>query len=372
MAEKRDYYEVLGVPRDASQDDIKRAFRRLARRHHPDVNPEDPEAEGRFKEVAEAYEVLGDPDRRQQYDRYGHVLPGSSVSGDFWDEFGGFGSLFDAFFGGRRTAARPRTRRGSDLRYDLEITLEEVHRGVERVIRAERVQVCEDCGGTGSQSRAGEVACLACGGTGETQQVTATPFGRLSTVTTCRRCQGRGAVVSDPCPSCRGQGRRPGESEIRVQIPAGIEEGASIRVSGGGEAGERGAPSGDLYVFVHVKPHAIFERHGRDLSCELPIPFTTAALGGKATVPTLDGAEELVVPAGTQTGEVFAIRAAGLPDARTGVPGSLHVKVRVVTPRKLSRKQREALEEFARAGGDVVEGEKGWFERFREALGGEE
>ena len=371
MAEKRDYYQVLEVGRNASQDEIKRAFRRLARRHHPDVNPEDPSAEDRFKEVAEAYEVLGDPERRQHYDLYGHATPGAPIPGDFWDEFGGFGSLFDAFFGTRRTAAHPRMRRGSDLRYDLEITLEEVQRGVERVIRAERVQACQDCGGTGSQSRSGERPCPGCGGTGQTQQVTATPFGRLSTVTTCRTCQGRATVVSDPCSSCRGAGRLLAEAEIPVQIPLGVEDGASIRVNGAGEAGERGSPAGDLYVFVHVKPHAIFERQGRDLACEVPIPFTVAALGGTVSVPTLNGAEKLGIPSGTQTGEVLAVRGCGLPDARTGVPGSLHVGVRVVTPRRLTKKQRELLEDFARAGGDAVEGEKGWFERFRDALNGE-
>jgi molecular chaperone DnaJ len=373
MSPKRDYYEVLGVGRGATQDDIKKAFRRLARRHHPDVNPEDPEAEDRFKEVAEAYEVLGDADRRQHYDLYGEAGPGAAVAGDFWEEFGGFGGLFDAFLGGgRQTAARARARRGSDLRYDLEITLEEVLTGIDRTIRAERVQTCSDCDGTGSQSGGGERQCPTCGGNGEVQQVTATPFGRLSTITTCRTCQGRGNVVSDPCPSCHGNGRMVGEAEIPVRIPEGIEGGTSIRVDGAGEAGERGAAPGDLYVFVHVKPHEIFERHGRDLSCEVPIPFTTAALGGKIVIPALDRREDLGVPGGTQTGDVLSIRGLGLPDPRTGVRGSLHVKVRVVTPRKLSKRQRELLAEFAREGGDAMDEEKGWFARFRDAISGED
>lgn len=380
MAPKRDYYEVLGVGRNATQDEIKQAFRKLARRYHPDVNPEDPQAEGRFKEVAEAYEVLGDPQRREHYDLYGHALPGPLPAADFWDEFGGFGSLFDAFFGPfdfaqgrpRGSAARPHARRGSDLRYDLEIALEEVLTGADKVIRAERVQACEDCGGTGSRSGGGERPCATCGGAGETQQVAATPFGRLSTIATCRTCQGRGSVVADPCPQCRGTGRRAGGAEIAVQIPAGIEDGTSIRVNGAGEAGERGTPAGDLYVFVHVRPHEVFERHGRDLYCEAPIPFTTAALGGAVQIPALDGVEDLSVPAGTQTGEVLSIPALGLPDPRTGVRGSLRVRVRVVTPRRLTKKQRELLEEFAREGGDEIVEEKGWFARLKEALSGEE
>ncbi len=372
MAGKRDYYEVLGVGRDASQDEIKRAFRRLARRHHPDVNPEDPEAEDRFKEVAEAYEVLGDPERRQRYDLYGHAGPVGAAGADLWEEFGGFGSLFDAFFGGgARTSARARTRRGADLRYDIEVTLEEVMTGVDKVIRAERVQACPDCEGTGSSSRSGEQACLACGGAGQVEHISNTPFGRLSTVATCSRCQGRGSVVRDPCPACRGTGRRAAETEIPVHIPEGIEEGASIRLNGYGEAGERGAPAGDLYVFVHVKAHEVFHREGRDLGCEVPIPFTTAALGGKVPIPTLGGTEELAVPAGTQTGSVLSVRHLGLPDARTGVRGSLHVRVRVVTPRKLTKRQRDLLSEFAEEGGDSIDGEKGWFARFKEALSGE-
>ncbi len=372
MDAKRDYYEVLGVDRTATQDEIKKAFRRLARRHHPDVNPEDPEAEGRFKEAAEAYEVLSDPERRERYDLYGQTMP-SAAGGDFWEEFTGFGSLFDAFFsGGRRTAARTQARRGADLRYDLEIILEEVLIGADKVIRAERVQACPDCDATGSQSRAGPRSCTTCNGTGETQQVTATPFGRLSTITTCRTCQGRGAVVSDPCPACRGTGRKTAQAEISVHIPEGIEDGTSIRVPGAGEAGERGAPSGDLYVFAHVKQHEIFQRDGRDLWCEVPVPFTTAALGGAIPIPSLNGKEELAVPAGTQTSEVLSVRGLGLPDARTGVRGSLHVRVRVVTPRKLTKRQREILAEFAQEGGDTVDEEKGWFARFKEALSGEE
>ncbi len=372
MASKRDYYDILGVDRSASEDEIKRAFRRLARRHHPDVNPDDPEAEVRFKEVAEAYEVLRDPERRRQYDYFGHAGPGVPAAGDLWEEFGSFGSLFDAFFGTPRAATRARPRRGSDLRYDLEITLEEVLGGAEKTIEAERIQRCEDCEATGSRSQRGERSCPTCGGSGQTQHTTATPFGRLSTVTTCHTCGGSGEVVSDPCQSCGGTGRRLAQAGIAVEIPAGIEDGASVRVSGAGEAGERGAPAGDLYVFVHVRPHEIFQRRGRDLFCEVPIPFTTAALGGAIQIPTLNGPDELAIPAGTQTGASFVVRGKGLPDVRTGVRGSQHVTVRVVTPTHLTPRQRELLAEYTREGGDEIDVDKGWFARFRDALRGDE
>jgi len=372
MPPDRDYYEILGVGRDAGQDEIKREFRRLARRHHPDVNPDDPDSEARFKEVAEAYEVLRDPDRRRQYDYFGHAGPVAPSTGDFWDEFGSFGGIFDAFFGARRGAARAGPRRGSDLRYELEITLEEVLAGVEKTIEAQRVQRCEDCDATGSRSQAGARSCPNCGGSGQTQHATATPFGRLSTVTTCRACEGTGEVVTDPCETCGGTGRRLAQAEIPVQIPSGIEDGASIRVTGTGEAGERGAPPGDLYVFVHVTPHEIFQRRGRDLFCEVPIPFTTAALGGAIRIPTLKGPDELAVPPGTQTGASFVVRGKGLPDVRTGVCGSQHVAVRVVTPTHLTPPQRELLTGYAREGGDEIEADKGWFARFRDALRGDE
>lgn len=372
MAPQRDYYDILGVSRNATQDEIKRSFRRLARRHHPDVNPNDPEAEAQFKEVAEAYEVLGDPNRRAQYDYFGQASPSGAMSGDFWQDLGGFGDLFDAFFGGRPATRRRTRRRGADLRYDLEVTLEEVATGADRLIAADRLQECEDCGGTGSRSKSGEKPCPECHGTGQTQHTTATPFGRLSTVTTCQTCGGKGTVVSDPCPTCGGTGQRVGKAEIPVSVPAGVEDQVSLRLEGEGESGERSAAPGDLYVFVHVKPHDIFERRGRDLYCEVPIPFTAAALGGAVHVPTLDGPEELTIPPATQTGRSFALRGRGLPDVRTGVRGSEHVRVRVITPTKLTARQREILAEFAREGGDRVDDEKGWIARLRDALRGEE
>jgi molecular chaperone DnaJ len=349
MSQSRDLYDILGVDRNASQAEIKRAFRRLARQHHPDLNPSDPQAEGKFKEASAAYEVLSDPQRRAQYDRYGESGPAGLMVGDLWDQLTGFGDLFEVFFG-RPRQRRPSARRGADLRYDLTLTLEQVATGLERTVKVERMVDCDRCDGTGSRSRSSPQTCPACGGAGQVQQNTRTPFGRLSTVTICARCQGEGQAVSDPCSACRGSGRRPGEVETRVAIPAGIEDGAALRIEGAGEPGERGGPPGDLYVVVRVRPHDTFTRRGRDIGCEASIPFTTAALGGTVKVPTLAGEEDLRVPAGTQSGDTLQLRGHGLPDPQTRVRGSLYVTVKVVTPKHLSRKQRKLLEELAEEG----------------------
>lgn len=372
MAEERDYYEILGVERNASLDQIKRAFRRLARRYHPDVNPDDPGAEARFREIAEAYSVLGDPDRRAEYDRYGRRGRAGMPPGDIWDELGGFGSLFDMFFG-QRAPSRPREVRGADLRYDLEIDLADVALGARKRIEVERLRGCAACGGTGSRSRSGQRGCPTCRGSGQVRRSTATPFGRLSTVATCSQCAGTGVSVADPCRDCGGAGRRPTGEEVTVTIPAGIEEGTTLRLDGEGEAGERGSPAGDLYVVVHVRPHEIFQRRGRDLYCEMPVSFPTAALGGTIEVPTLtEGPTQLSIPPGAQTGETFQLTGRGLPDPRTGVRGSQYVTVRVVTPTKLTPRQQELLAEFAREGGDQVDLPKGWFARLRDALTGDQ
>jgi molecular chaperone DnaJ len=372
MAQGQDYYEILGVDRNATQDQIKRAFRRLARRHHPDVSPEDPEAEARFREIAEAYQALSDPERRAQYDLYGRVGPAGPLAGDIWEELSGLGGLFEAFFG-PRAPAHPRLRPGADLRYDLEVELAEVATGVEKRIVVERLRACDTCQGTGSRSKSGPQPCPTCRGSGQTRHTAATPFGHLSTVSTCAQCGGAGTVMPDPCPDCRGSGRRAITGVVPVKIPAGVEHGATLRLHGEGESGERGARAGDLYVVVHVKPHEIFERQGRDLQCVVPIAFTTAALGGVASVPTLaGGTEELTIPPGTQTGETFTLLGLGLPDAHTEVRGSLHVTVRVVTPAHLTPRQQDLLSEFAREGGNQVDVPRGWFARLRDALRGEE
>ncbi len=369
---QRSYYDILGLDRTASQDEVKRAFRRLAHKHHPDVNPDDPKAEARFKEIAEAYSVLSDPDKRAQYDMYGSAGPGVPMGGEAWDTFGGFADIFEAFFGG---AAAPRgrpVRRGSDLRYDTEVTLEEVLTGTERTFPVERLRPCNTCQGTGSRSASAQRPCASCQGTGQVRQSRATPFGRITTVTTCPTCEGEGTVVSDPCPDCRGSGRRRSQEELTAEIPAGIDDGGMVRLAGEGEAGERGAPAGDLYVVVHLKPHRIFARRGRDISCEAPLPFTLAALGGTLPVPTLEGEDSLEVPAGTQTGTRFTLHGRGLPDVRTGVRGAEHVTVRVTVPTRLNDRQRELLTEFEKEGGEEYEHPKSWFQRLREALRGEE
>jgi molecular chaperone DnaJ len=354
MAARRDLYEILGVERNASPEDIRRAFRRLARRHHPDVNPDDPEAEARFKELAGAYEVLSDPDRRAYYDMYGEIGPGELVASDMWEELG-LGGIFDAFFGrpGRtrtRPAGRQALRRGADLRAEVEITLEEVATGAQRAIEAQRLSVCTDCRGTGSGSGSGEQTCRACEGTGQTRYTTDTFFGLFSSVTPCRQCGGEGSVLADPCTACRGAGRRSGHAKVAFSIPPGAEDGSSMIVPSEGEAGVRGGPPGDLYVVVRVKPHEVFQRRGRDIMCEVPIPFTVAALGGSVSVPTLEGKAELKVPAGTQTGERLTLYHLGLPDARTGVRGNLYVVVTVTVPKKLTKRQRQLLEELGKEG----------------------
>jgi molecular chaperone DnaJ len=368
-----DYYEILGLDRRASQDDVKRAFRRLAHKHHPDVNPNDPTAESRFKEIAEAYSVLSDPEKRAQYDTYGRVGPGQGLSDDFFDLSGGLGEIFEAFFGGMSGQPRTRTvRRGADLRYDVELTLEEVNRGLERRLTLERLRACETCKGTGSRGQAAPQACGTCRGAGQVRQVRATPFGRLSTVITCPACGGDGVVIGDPCSTCRGSGRQARTEVLAVQIPAGIDEGGTVQVRGEGQAGERGAPAGDLFVVVHVKPHDTFTRRGRDIYCDTPVPMTVAALGGEVMVPTLVGEEKVHLPAGTQTGRGFTLRGSGLPDARTGVRGNEYVTVRVVTPTHLSDRQRELLQEFAEERDEGGEHAKSWFDRLREALRGED
>jgi molecular chaperone DnaJ len=371
MRPERDYYEILGVDHRASQTEIKRAFRRLARRHHPDVNPNDPDSEARFKEISQAYQVLCDPQRRAHYDAYGEAGPVGAAASDLWGDLAGFGDLFEAFFGGRQRApTREAIKRGSDLRYDLEVALEQVAGGAEISIVLERLDTCAECEGTGSRSRAPEQTCSRCRGSGQVRHETRTVFGHLSTVTACTDCRGAGTCVGDPCPECRGRGRRPAELQVPITIPAGIEDGGSWRITGEGEAGERGGPRGDLYLVAHIQPHEVFQRRGRELFCEALIPFTTAALGGPVTVPTIDGAEDVYVPPGTQTGESFTLRGKGLPDVRTGIRGSQHVSVKVVTPTHLTREQRKLLEQFAKEGGDQVEHPETWLTRLRKALSG--
>ncbi|AGA58510.1 chaperone protein DnaJ [Thermobacillus composti KWC4] len=347
MAEKRDYYEVLGVDRNASAEEIKKAYRSLARKLHPDVNKA-PDAEERFKEVKEAYDVLSDEQKRAQYDRYGHIDPNQGFGGGFSGaDFGGFGDIFDMFFGGgsRRDPNAPQ--RGSDLQYTMTIEFKEAVFGVEKDITIPRTETCDTCRGSGARPGTKPETCSVCRGTGQQEIVQNTPFGRIVNRRLCPQCGGNGRVVRDKCATCRGTGKVKRQRTIHVRIPAGVDEGAQIRLSGEGEAGSRGGPPGDLYIVIRVKPHEFFEREGDDIYCEVPLTFTQAALGDEIEVPTLTEKVKLRIPAGTQTGTYFRLKGKGVPRLRGMGQGDQHVKVTVVTPTNLTEEQKELLRQFA-------------------------
>jgi len=374
MVDKRDYYETLGVARSATQDEVKRAYRRLAREHHPDVNQQSPDAESRFKEINEAYQVLSDPEKREIYDRYGHRGLDQTYPGGFVD-FGDFTDLFDIFFGGdprASTRRRSSAERGNDLRHDVELTLEEAAQGVERRIRFDRMEVCQTCGGTGAQAGSHPEACNLCHGTGQVRQQQQSFFGTQIRITTCPRCHGEGRVIGSPCDQCRGQGRVHKTVTKTIDVPAGVDTGMRIRLPGEGDAGLRGGPSGDLYVVTHVRKHEFFERRGRDLWCQQTIGFPLAALGGTIEVRTIDGAEELQVAPGTQSGETYSLRGKGMPEPGGRARGDLNVILRVETPTKLTVEQKELLRKFAESRGDEIKEsqKKSFFERVKDAFEG--
>ncbi len=366
MPTKRDYYEVLGLARDATEADIKRAYRRLARQCHPDVCSET-DAEERFKELGEAYAVLSDAQRRAQYDRYGHESPGlRDLDFATFDPF----SIFDMFFGGRPRGGRARPSRGADRRCDIAIDTEDVFRGAERSITVDRLIACDDCGGSGAAPGSRPQRCPTCAGLGEVQEARTTFFGHFATVTTCPRCRGAGEYIAELCPVCDGAGRTRRRGELTVRVPPGIEDGQQLRYEAEGDAGPRGGLPGDLYVRVFVRPHDVFTRRGSDVIVEQPISFAQAALGARIEVPTLAGPLELTVPPGTQTGESFCLRGKGLPELGGRGEGDQYVVVRVVTPRKLTARQQELLEEFARLGGEELEmRDKSLFDRMRDVFG---
>jgi molecular chaperone DnaJ len=348
MPKKRDYYEVLGVNRDVADEDIKKAYRKLAMKHHPDRNPDSKEAEERFKEAKEAYEVLSEPEKRRAYDAYGHAGVNPQMGGMGADAagFGGFaeafGDIFSDIFGGGQGRGRSSVYRGADLRYNLEITLEQAARGTETKIRIPTMEQCETCHGSGAKPGTHPKTCETCHGAGTVRL----SQGFFSIQQTCPTCHGSGKMVSDPCPTCRGAGRLKKHKTLAVKIPAGVDEGDRIRLSGEGEAGVNGGPPGDLYVVMHLKPHGVFQRDGDDLHCEMPVSFTLAALGGEIEIPTLDGSAKIKVPAETQTGQVFRLRGKGIKGVRASYPGDLLCEVVIETPVRLTDRQKELLREL--------------------------
>jgi len=351
--EKRDYYQVLGVPREAASDEVKRAFRKLAMQYHPDRNQGDAGAEVKFKEASEAYEVLSDPDKRRRYDQFGHSGVGGAGIHDFAhmnidDIFSmfGFGDLFGG--GGRRRG------RGADLQTSVEITLNEVAVGTKRTVTFDRADTCDACGGSGSAKGSRKQSCPTCGGYGQVEQTggLGAIFGRV--ITTCPSCGGRGSVITTPCRQCRGAGRVPKPRELEIAVPAGIFNGQAIRVRGEGDLGEDKRSRGDLHVYVSVKPHPFLERDGNNLVCRMPITFTQAALGASIEAPTLNGKAEVKVPRGARSGQVFRLSGQGLPDLRTKRRGDLFVQTNVEIPQKLTKRQEELLREYAETEGTTI------------------
>lgn len=349
MAAKRDYYEVLGVPRNASSDDIKKAFRKLAFQYHPDRNRDDGASE-RFKEVNEAYEVLSDPDKRASYDRFGHSgAEGLFGRGFEGFDFGGFGDIFEAFFGGTSTATRQRARRGDDLRYNITLTFEEAALGCEKQVDISRTEVCSTCHGTRSQPGSQPTRCNVCEGSGQVRRVQRSIFGQFINTSVCNQCHGEGKIVTEPCKDCRGTGAQKHKRSISVKVPAGIDNGNGIRLTGEGDAGFRGASAGNLYVVVSVKKHPAFTREGDDVIYELPVNFAQAALGTEVVVPTLHGDNKLKIPSGSQSGRVFRMKSWGIPHLRGRGNGDQLVVLRVVTPESLSKEQRKLFEELGKS-----------------------
>jgi len=344
---KRDYYEVLGVSRDTSDRDIKKAYRRLAMKYHPDRNPGDKASEEKFKEANEAYEMLSDAQKKAAYDQYGHAGVDPNMRGGAGQGHGGFGDVFgdvfgDIFGGGGGGRGRSRVQRGADLRYNMELDLEEAVRGVEKKIRIPTLVACKTCSGSGAKAGTKPTTCGTCGGIGQVRM----QQGFFSVQQTCPACHGEGSTVSDPCTDCRGRGRTENTKTLSVKIPPGVDTGDRIRLAGEGEAGTHGGPSGDLFVQVSVRRHSIFERDGKNLYCEVPISFVDAALGGEIDVPTLDGRVKLKVPEESQTGKMFRLRGRGVPPVRGGAPGDLMCKILVETPVHLNPRQKELLREF--------------------------
>ena len=383
MADKRDYYEVLGVSKTATDDEIKKAYRKAAKANHPDLHPGDKEAEARFKEIGEAYEVLSDADKRARYDQYGFagVDPNFAADagfggfGGFGGGFGGFdvdlGSIFSDFFGGGASSASSRRsgpRKGENVRASVVLSFEEAAFGCEKEVSVSRIEDCSKCGGTGSADGSAPETCSVCHGTGYTRTVQQTPFGTMQQQTACSACGGTGKTVKNPCPTCRGKGKVRKNKKIKVNIPAGVDDGQAVRVSGEGSVGTGGGPQGDLLVGVNVRPHSLFVREGSDVLCEMPITFSQAALGSELEVPTLDGKVRYTIPEGTQTGTTFRLRNKGIPVVgSSNRRGDQYVTVVVETPKNLSKEQKELLRKFGELGEDESNPKrKSFFEKVKD------
>lgn len=385
MAEKRDYYEVLGVEKGATKKDIKKAYRKLAMEYHPDVS-DDPEAGEKFKEISEAYAVLSDDEKKSTYDQFGHAGMGGFSQEDIFNNInfedifrgfgfgggqgssGGFESIFDLFgFGGSR---RNGPQQGSDVLYEMKITLKDAAQGLEEDIEVPHKKTCPRCNGSKAEPGTESRTCETCGGSGQVRHVQNTPLGQFATIRPCSTCHGEGKIIDSPCHECHGKGIIRQKSTIHVKIPPGVEDGSRLRVLGEGDVGIRGGPPGDLYVQIRVKPHKYFKRDGANLYYEKPISFVQATLGDKVDVPTIDSEVELKIPEGTQTGTSFRIKGQGMPHLRWNGKGNLYVKVKVITPKKLSPKQKELLEEFADISGDEIYTEdKGFFDKVKDVIG---
>lgn len=377
---KKDYYDVLGVSKTATADEIKKAYRKLARQYHPDVNKDNPEAAEKFKEASEAYSVLSDEQKRAQYDQFGHAAfenGGAGGAGGFggFEGFGGFGGggmedIFDMFFGGQGRGSRGSNagpQRGADLRFDLEITFEEAAFGLEREISLYRDEQCPHCHGNGAELGSKVETCPECHGSGEIRFTQNTMFGQMTNVRPCPKCHGEGKIISEPCKECRGQGTVKKNKKLKVKIPAGVDNGSRLRVAGEGEAGVKGGPSGDLYVYLYVKPHKFFERDGTTVYCEVPINIVQATLGDEIKVPTLDGQVVMKVPEGTQPGKVLRLKGKGIPSLRNSTRGDQLVRIKVVVPQKLNEKQKDALRKFAEISKDNINPEeKGFLNKIKD------
>jgi len=379
---KRDYYEVLGISKDADEKEIKAAFRKQAKQYHPDLNPDNKEAEAKFKEINEAYEVLSDADKKAKYDQFGHAAfdqnqgfgGGGANYGDFNDIFG---DIFGDFFGGGANYGGARAQRtgpkaGSDLKIKLDITFEEAAFGTKKEIKINRIEKCSVCNGTGAKKGTNKKTCPTCNGAGSVKTIQRTPFGQFASTKTCTTCNGTGEIVDDPCTACNGTGKEKKSRKLSINIPAGVDSGSVIPLRGEGNHGERGGPAGDLYVYLNVKEHELFERDGNDVWCEIPISFAKATLGGNIEVPTLEGKVKYDIPEGTQTATVFRLKNKGIKNLRGSGKGDQYVRVKVTVPKKLTDKQKSILEQFAVEMGEKEEksdnDKKGFFGKVKDAF----